>query len=66
MVYPFRLKLTLVQDAILKRHELLIISEGTLLAGLYMHDNRWRDTAACALPRNAAKQDQLDHWLCKE
>lgn len=39
----------LVQDAILQRHHLLIISEGTLLAGLYMHDNRWRDTAALCI-----------------
>ena len=46
----------LVQDAILQRHQLLIISEGTLLAGLYMHDNRWRDTAAlCIAIEIAAK-----------
>lgn len=52
----------LVQDAILQRHELLIISEGTLLAGLYMHDNRWRDTAALCIAIEIAAKTR-SNWI---
>lgn len=52
----------LVQDAILQRHHLLIISEGTLLAGLYMHNNRWRDTAALCIAIEFSAKTRAN-WL---
>jgi hypothetical protein len=51
-----------VQDAILQNKELLIISEGTILAGLYMHANRWRDTAALCIAIESAAQNR-SNWL---
>lgn len=51
-----------VQDAILERHQLLIIAEGTILAALYMHQNRWRDTAALCIAIESAAKIRLN-WL---
>jgi hypothetical protein len=51
-----------VQDAILERHQLLIIAEGTILAALYMHQNRWRDTAALCIAIESAAKVRLN-WL---
>ena len=53
---------SLVQDAILHRHQLLIISEGTILAGLYMHDNRWRDTASLCIAIEIAAKSR-SNWI---